>query len=174
MRCAGLCGWRAVRPLTSLGRAPALTCEYLLDGLSMRMVDSVKIISGGSSGGRMPPAGASGGQPPPAPDSAGAGQGLYGYYRDILVVHGITETSWWSMVRRRSTVRFRKGAPRSAPVCGLPQDRRSRVWGQIGGQDRSRALCEPGRCWTVCPPNLLDGPASRRDLRISEGCWHCK
>ena len=36
----------------------------------------------------MPPAGASGGQPPLATASVGAGQGLYGRYRDLLVVHG--------------------------------------------------------------------------------------
>jgi hypothetical protein len=47
-----------------------------------------KIISGGSSGGRMPLAWASGGQPLLAAASVWAGQCLYGHYRDALVVHG--------------------------------------------------------------------------------------
>ena len=50
----------------------------VFDGLTVRTDDSTKIISGGNSGGRMPPAGASGGQPPLATVSVGAGQGLPG------------------------------------------------------------------------------------------------
>jgi hypothetical protein len=41
---------RAVKPLTSPGRATASTCEYLLENLSTRMDDSSKIIPGGNSG----------------------------------------------------------------------------------------------------------------------------
>jgi hypothetical protein len=77
-----------VKSLALPGCAPASASERLFDGLTVRTDDSTKIIPGGNSGGRMPPAGASGGQPPLATVSVGAGQGLYGRYRDFLVVHG--------------------------------------------------------------------------------------
>jgi hypothetical protein len=57
-------------------------------GLSKRAHNCAKIIPGGNSGGRMPPAGDSGGQPLLETASVGPGQGLYGRYRDVLVVHG--------------------------------------------------------------------------------------
>jgi hypothetical protein len=77
-----------VKPLTLPGCAPASVSECLFDGLTVRTDDSTKIIPGGQLGGRMLPAGASEGQPPLATVSVGAGQGLYGRYRDFLVVHG--------------------------------------------------------------------------------------
>ena len=73
-----------VKPLPLPGCALASAFECLFDGLTVRTDDFTKIIPGG----RMPPAGASGGQPPLARASVGAGQGLYGRYRDFLVVHG--------------------------------------------------------------------------------------
>jgi len=75
---------RAVKPLTLPGCAPAFAPECQFDGLTVRTDDSTKIIPGG----RMAPVGASGGQPPLATASVGAGQGLYGRYRDFLVAHG--------------------------------------------------------------------------------------
>jgi hypothetical protein len=77
-----------VKPLPLPGCALASAFECLFDGLTARTDDFTKIIPGGNSGGRMPPAGASGGQPPLATASVEAGQGLYGRYRDFLVVHG--------------------------------------------------------------------------------------
>jgi len=88
-------GWEGltVKPLTLPDCAPASTFECLFDSLTARTDDSTKIIPGGNSGGGMPPVGASGGQPPLATASVAAGQGLYGRYRDFLVVH---VTGGWS------------------------------------------------------------------------------
>ena len=69
-----------------LRSAPPLKC--LIDELSVRTDDATKIIPGGNSGGRMPPAQASAGRSLLAAASAGTGQGLHGRYRDFLVVHG--------------------------------------------------------------------------------------
>jgi hypothetical protein len=60
--------------------------------------------SGGSLGGRMPLAAASRCRSPLAAASVKPDQGC---------LRAVSGTCWWSMVRRRSTVRFRKGAPRS-------------------------------------------------------------
>jgi hypothetical protein len=77
-----------VKPLTPPDCAPASAFECLFDSLTARTEDFTKIIPGGNSGGGMPPAGAGGGQLPLATASVAAGQGLYGRYRDFLVVHG--------------------------------------------------------------------------------------
>jgi hypothetical protein len=55
---------------------------------SPHQVPHQKILSGGTLGGRTPPVRACRGQRQPAPAGVEAVQGLYGGYRNPLVVHG--------------------------------------------------------------------------------------
>ena len=66
----------------------ASVLECLIDGLSMRMEDSAKIIPGGNLGGGMLPAEASEGRTLLAAASVEAGQVPIGRHSDSLVVHG--------------------------------------------------------------------------------------
>src|SRR5487761_128674 len=81
---------------------------------------SQKITLRGSLRGRMPPEGASLSQSQPACAHVVPAQGPYGDYG----------TDWWFMVRRRSTVRFRKGAPGRTKDSNTPTS----LGGQRGGQ----------------------------------------
>jgi hypothetical protein len=94
----------------------------------------------------MPPASASGRKSP----LAAASVRLLRAYMDA------TGTFWWSMVRRRSTVRFRKGAPQ---VRGVFRYRTADLlWGYSSGRNRSAARLDggvgtkpqaPGGLWTA-------------------------
>jgi hypothetical protein len=89
-----LCPVTAAPGQADKGPEPGQIAGVARGRVDTKSVDQLMLARGRRSfwgavrGGRMPPVRAVGGQAAPAEARVSAGQGLYGSYRDALVVHG--------------------------------------------------------------------------------------